>query len=253
MAEKSVRATEEEVKALAAPAWTESWHPVSHGQVVEAVEAAVSYVGIGVSFKQYTLAASGARMFGSWSLDNAESGVSYAVGFRNSTDQRFAVGVCSGNHVIACSNMMFPGDYIDFRRHTGGLDGESLTEMAKRALKGIMDRLAQVRDWLLGLRMVEFNSREFKALVFDAMSSGLVPPQRFREFLEAWRTEGGTVDGSGTLWQFHNAYTRMVREESLFSIAHRTGNLTGLIDTAADRIRTARLGYGNRIRMELAR
>lgn len=231
MAKLGTRMDEKQVRAIAAPAWTDTWHPTSHGAVIDAVGLAVEKVGMGIVNRQYTVACKGTRMFGSWSLDDIKSGVGYAIGFRNSTDKRFAVGMCSGTHVVVCSNMMFSGRYTEFRMHTSGLDAGSLADMAQRALKGLLEKLEQGRKWLLGLKKVELSAEDFKVLTFNAMERGFIPPSSFRTFLDACQTERGSY--GGTLWQFYNAYTRLVREDSLFGVAYRTGGLMRMIENKA--------------------
>ena len=225
-----LRADESQVLYVPEPEWTDTWHPISHAKVVGAVGLAVQDAGFEVVDKTYTLTGKDYfNMFASWRLNIEEEGISYAVGMRNSMSKQFAVGMCSGTHIVVCSNMNFSGKYVEFRKHTGGLDYEQLVEMAKRAFGKVLKQIEQMKDWLKELRERPINNIDIKLLTYDAMKSKLLLPTKFNDFVECLESEEN-VETSGTLFHFYNAFTRLIRDESLFAISHRSAKFTEFVD-----------------------
>ena len=143
------RVDEQAIRAVPEPEWTPTWHPVSHGKVLDALDLAVKETGMDVVGSHYSLSGEqGQNLFGTWTLDREDNGMRWMVGFRNSLNKNLALGVCAGNHVISCSNMMFKGDdFIAFRRHSGGLDWDELVELAKRAMEGLIEKMKKLATW----------------------------------------------------------------------------------------------------------
>ena len=232
----ATRVTEQEVMSVPEPEWTKSWHPVSHGKVIEAMELAVKETGMQVVNRNYSLVRDGANMFGSWTLDKAENGMKWAVGFRNSMNKSFPVGVCAGNYVMVCSNMQFRGDdFIEFRRHTGKLDWDELVEIAQRAMAGLVDRMAKLAEWLRFLKERRMDQDDLKVLTFDAMKGQVFNPQQFPQFLDCIEMEKKDSPETGeTLYQFNGGVTRLLKDQSLFNISNRTTKLIKILEGFVD-------------------
>jgi hypothetical protein len=208
---------------------------VSHEKVINALQLAVKNTGMEVTKRNYTLSASGMNLFGSWVLNQEDNGMRWMVGFRNSMRKDFAVGICAGNHVIACSNMMFKGDdFIEFRRHTGRLTLDELLEIAKRSFIGLIDRMKSLADWHKNLKNRAINQDDFKILTFDSMKKDVFPPQQFPKFIECYEMEKKIGEGNESLYQFNGAITRLVRNQSLFNINDRTTRLTRVLNEFID-------------------
>lgn len=219
-----MKLTEQEIRSVQEPKFTKSWHPVSHGKVIDALEIAIGGMNLGIASKNYSLNKTGMNMFGTWRLEQEKDGISWMIGFRNSMCKAFAIGICAGTNVIACSNMMFSGEFVEFRRHTSGVDLEELRILSEKAVSEIYNRLEALTDWHSNLKTYPLKEDEFKILSFNAMKKGVIAPSKFEEFLEC-HNEENKLNGQ-LLYSFHGACTRLVREHSLFNIAERTKNLT---------------------------
>ena len=132
------RFTRNEVMAIPAPAYTKTWHPVPHKDVIESLDLVTRKAGVGVMQETYSVTNKGANMFGAWTLDIGMDGKQVQMGFRNSISKQFAVGICAGTWVMVCSNMAFRGDFIEFRKHTSGLDMEELLSIGLRAFDRVV-------------------------------------------------------------------------------------------------------------------
>ena len=99
--------TLEELKAFRAPEPEGRWYPVSHARVVETVKATLHEAGYDIRKEQYGLMRGGGRFFGTLDLGTpVASGVTLAVGVRNSVDKSFPLGFCAGNRVFVCDNLV---------------------------------------------------------------------------------------------------------------------------------------------------
>jgi hypothetical protein len=223
--------TKDEIMAITAPEGTKTWNPVSHREVIEAITTVVEAEGIGVRDETYSVKNGGRNMFGTWTLDIplGDGGSLVQLGFRNSIMKTFAVGMCSGTHVLVCSNMMFSGEYMEFRKHTSGLDFDELLIKANAALGQTIARATSLQEWHDGLRDTPLDQVGLKTLTFDAMESGILAPNHFKGFLTAWEEERETY-GEETLHQFHGAVTRINRPINLFTVADRTAKLNAMCD-----------------------
>src|SRR5687768_2939597 len=86
-----------ELLDVPAPAATETWFPLRHGDVLTTVERTLTEAGFAVAQEQLSLARSNNRFFGVLDLSSAVvAGVSLAVGVRNSIDKTFPLGFCAG-------------------------------------------------------------------------------------------------------------------------------------------------------------
>jgi hypothetical protein len=151
------------------------------------------------------------------------------LGFRNSVCKSFPVGVCSGTHVMVCSNGCFSGEFVEFRKHTGRLDFDELLEIGGRSVIKVVEDGKKMITWQNDLHQFELDEIPFKALTYDAMEEGVIAPQNFHDYLEAWEAEV-EISKERTMYEFHGAVTRMIREKSLFVITKHTKSLNSLCD-----------------------
>jgi hypothetical protein len=225
---KALTVSEYEVRAVPEVQGTPTWNPIHHGQVIDAIDGAIANFGLGVQHKRFELSTSGGNMFASYRLDQGKNGVDWQIGFRNSVEKRFAVGVTAGNFTVVCSNMIFSGKFVEFRKHTSGLDLEELMTIAGRAITSTVDKLVALETWQEELHQVRLPHRDMRALTFEAMRREAFPPSRFHRFLEAYKVES-ELNGP-TLHAFFGACTRTIRDQSLTQISKRSTALNTLVD-----------------------
>src|ERR1700689_469930 len=90
--------TLEQLREIKAPPPEGRWHPISHAVVLDTVKGTLQESGYEVRAEKLAVARSGARFFGTLDLKTSvASGVSLAVGVRNSVDKTFPLGFCAGN------------------------------------------------------------------------------------------------------------------------------------------------------------
>lgn len=229
------RITRSEVMAIRSPERTKTWNPIAHAEVIKSLDVVLREKGIGVVNESYSVKNNGNNVFGTWVLDIEKKGKQITIGFRNSIAKLFAVGICSGVNVIACSNMTFRGDsFIEFRKHTSKISYEELLAIENRAIGQAVDQGTKLIDWQNSLRKYKLDEPEFKQITYDAMDSGILAPNRFKAFRDAYGEELElTKAKNGTLYEFHGAVTRMSRELNLFTVLGRTTDLYDLCNKYA--------------------
>ena len=104
----------DEIANVPTPEGTDSWHPVPHMDVIDAVTEVVKAHNWQILDEQYGLAREGQRMFGVMRINNSSSREwSRCIGIRNSHDQSLSVGLAAGISVMCCSNLAFGGTIDD--------------------------------------------------------------------------------------------------------------------------------------------
>jgi len=226
------RVTEELVRTVPEPPFTQTWHPIAHYKVIDALEIAIAEKKVKVIDRSYSLSEDYANVFGTWRLSSGENGTKWSLGWRNSLKKNFAVGICAGNYVVNCSNLEFYGEFEEFRRHTSGLDFDFLVEMSKKAMTSILKRFEELSAWHSTLKNISFeNFEQFKIITFDAMTIGVFSPNKFNAFVKCFKIEsGGDRMTKLTLYNFHSAVTRLMREDSFFSINRHSKLLNALLN-----------------------
>lgn len=231
--------TESEVLAIREPAFTKSWHPMSHGKVIEAAHNALHLEGIEIKKKEYSLSKNGLNMFGIWQLDYmSDEKKTLSIGIRNSMQKHFAVGICAGNNIMVCDNMSFDGEFIDFRKHTSGLTMEELFDLMIRAMLAMRSKMATFNTWFDNLAMVNLPEDQFKIITFLAMERGILSPSKFHEFLGHYEDEIKENDSQGSLLDFHGANTRSMRNTNLFTTQKKNAKLQPLCNEYIEMVNT---------------
>lgn len=224
-----------EIMAIPSPAYTKTWSPISHKEVINSLAEVLKKKDIGVRQESYSVKNEGRNIFGTWTQDIEKNGRLIQIGFRNSIMKNFAVGICGGICVMVCSNMQFRGDsFIEFRKHTSGITYDELLEIGDRAIDKVIDQGNALIKWQDGLNKYRLDDEKLKCITYDALDQEILPPNRFKAFQEAYSDELElTKSKHGTLYTFHGAITRMSRELNLFTVMDRTTDLYGLCNKYA--------------------
>ena len=231
---------EEAVRFVPEPEFTKTWHPVSHGKVLDALFETLTKREIGIQNTAYSLTRDGKNMFGVISVadsydrqdrDLHPDGLTWTIGVRNSLKMNFAIGFCAGTHVFVCDNLCFSGSFIEFRRHTAGLDTTELLEMTDRVVDQVQVEAKQTIDWQQKLAGYILKEDYVKILAYDSICKGAFAASKFSLFLECFEEEGIADPGNkDTIHQFHGGVTRTLRNNSLFMMEKRSTALRTVIN-----------------------
>ena len=227
----SNKVSEAEVIQVPEVAFTETYHPIHHSYILDAIRSAVSAVGLEVKNKEYVLANEGKKMFGVWDLSGAGSDeIGFAIGIRNSMDKSMALGITAGTRVFVCENLAFSGEFVAFRKHTNGLVYHLLESIAYQAMKQMVSNLSNFQAWHEGLKDFALTENDAKLLLVEIMSNNVIPPSKFSRFDDLYF--GGKYEP--TLWGFHEAVTDLLRGTNLLTLPKKNKLLNGVLDTFID-------------------
>jgi len=208
------RCAETLVRAIPEPEFTETWHPHSHGKVIDATALAVESLGIKVKEKNYSLIGGGLKMFGLWQVEEKD-GKYNCIGFRNSMDKSMSIGFISILTVIVCTNQITHGNYFQLRRHTSKLDVDQLSLLAANAISKVAADFSVTNAWHEDLKEVELNHERLERLTIQAMRIGVLLPTKFNEFdTLLFGSKDESPSYGQTLYGFHGALTQIIREQS---------------------------------------
>ncbi len=236
------RVSKDAVMAVDAPEWTHSWHPVAHRDLLSALDKTVTSHGMEVVNENYSMNGSGTRLFGSWEV-MSEGGTEdriHSIGFRQAVDKSMSIGLCSGMTIVVCANMQFSGDFITFRKHTAGLEMESIRQLTDKAVENIIVQWKELDDWFQVINKKYLSHDHFKEITFDLQDSGAVLPSKFKEFNKAVDEELEThrfskFGGYRSLGTVQGAVTRMVRNKSMFTVSETNTKLNMVLNKYLDR------------------
>lgn len=225
------RVSEAKVLAVPEPKFTPTWHPISHKRLLKHLEAAVRSKKLKIGNRDYSMSQDGTKMFGTWIIKSGNGELEYMLGFRNSINKDFALGLTAGFRVVVCSNMVFKGDFVVSRKHTSGLTDITLRKICRASVQEIVNRFASITEWYYDLKEIKLSPEQINYLIVESMRRGAMPPSKFNEFCTLFMNEGGRYYSSEpSLSDWHGAVTEMMNKESLFAISRKNEALNDLIE-----------------------
>ena len=201
----------ETVALVETPQGTESWKPVPHIEVIEAVSEVVKAHNWQITEEQFGLAREGQKLFGVMKINRSSSSDWVrCIGLRNSHDKSFSVGLSAGISVMVCSNMAFGGSTVIKRRHTSRIELTQLVDMAVNELENEFLMMEEVCEKMKVLYLKdddEARSRIVRAAEIGAINSCDIVPV-FREFKHPRHEEFAEP----TRWSLLNAFTETIKK-----------------------------------------
>lgn len=211
----SAAVTEDLIRSIPAPEPTDSWHPISHGELLDTVFGSMNSVGFEVSNVQYGIGQDRHRMFGVASVPNVRINdqVGATLGFRNSTDKAFAAGVAFGSRVFVCDNLCFSGERVINRKHTSHIMRD-LPDLVLDAVGGLVqsaERMAQEFE-----RLGEFTMDDVLAdhVIVEAASRDIIPYSGIKYVRAQWNEPAYPDFEPRNAWSLHNAFTEVLKSST---------------------------------------
>jgi hypothetical protein len=160
------KVTREELIKIPVPEVTRTHQPLSHYEIVEVLEEALSFRYLKVIRDEYAVSADGMKMFGVMDLNYEFSGCRFSIGLRNSNDKSMRLALTAGYRVFVCDNMAFSGDFTPmFHKHTKNLElKDSISIAVDRIHRGFEPLKAQVE----AMREQGLADEEVKLIIYQA-------------------------------------------------------------------------------------
>lgn len=199
------------------PEKTESYSPISHQEVIDLVVERSEKLISGYTLKDQSFGVSpksgenfGNRMFGVMTFNDDSSDMGLAIGVRNSYDQSLSVGVALGSKVFVCDNLMFVGDVVVARKHTGDIFNQ-LSLKIDSALSKAPQNHEQIRRDAELMREIPIEDSEAMMMMGLAYGKDILKPRQLLRARRCWEKPPQEDFEERNLWSLYNAFTEALK------------------------------------------
>ncbi len=229
--------TAEEIREHKAPEPSGRWYPIAHARVLDVVRSTLQEIGYEIRNERLGLSREGARFFGTLDLGTPiATGVTLAVGIRNSVDKSFPLGFCAGNRVFVCDNLAFRSELLVRRKHT--VNGERNFVKAIASAVAALNQFRETEwDRIRRFRETRLQDDQADALILRAYERGIVGARELPKVLHEWRNPPFDEFQPRTAWSLMNAFTGAIRKRAVLQPAQfavQTMRLNGLLDLKSE-------------------
>jgi hypothetical protein len=204
--------TRADLKCLPVPASTDTFKPIPHFEVVEALVEALGFRQISVVRDEYAASADGMRMFGVLDLENGFEGCRFSIGIRNSNDKSMRLALTVGYRVFVCDNLAFHGDFTPVlakhSKHFNVMD--SLAIGVDRMQRNFAPMQEQVARW----RETQITDDQAKLMIYRAFIERDLEAPRYliRQAHQNYFNPCEAEFTPRTMWSLSNAFTSAFKQ-----------------------------------------
>lgn len=204
--------TRESLAEIKAPSATDTWHPVSHVDVLTNVESTLSAAGFHIEKARYGLSKGGHRFFGTLDLTTpVSSGVALAVGVRNSIDKTFPLGFCAGHRCFVCDNLAFHSELLVNHKHTR-FGVTRFQEAIALAVSGLEAFRQTEEHRIKRLQLVDCTDVQAESLMLRAYEHRMISARQLPHVIKEWREPRYEEFQDRTLWSLLNSFTTVMND-----------------------------------------
>lgn len=221
-----------ELYQVRVPSATDSYSPVSHRNVIEAVKEQLDIHNLLVSNSYYNTARDGQQLIGYMDIkrnDNEELGLRLA--FRNSYDKTMSVAFVAGAMAWICSNGMISGELRYVRKHTGSVVDEMNDKIQHSIIEldNHFDRMVKHSDRMKEIEIDPRVSAELAGRLF--IEHNLVSSQQMNIIKREIAKPSYVEFVVPSLWSFYNHVTNSLREAHPLNYISQHVNFHNFIET----------------------
>ena len=211
----AVPVTAEELGNFKTPSPEGKWFPVSHASVLATVKSTLNEAGYEIRNERLGVMRDGSRFFGTLDLGTPLStGVSLAVGVRNSVDKSFPLGFVAGSRVFCCDNLAFRSELMVKRKHT--LRGEArFAEGIAQAVMSLTQFKEMEKARIRAMINCDIASDLADALILRAYEKGIISILDIAHVIREWRQPSYDEFSPRTVWSLFNAFTTALGQRAL--------------------------------------
>jgi len=209
--------TAAELALVPTPAPMGAFHqPVGFGSFLDMIKHRLYGAGIEIAHEEYCLDAAGDTFFGAMEINVdgfSRDDMVLTLGVRGSHSQKVPRGICLGNKVIVCSNLMFNGNMANMSTKQTTNIMARLPGLVSQAV-GTIPALAQREDQRVGMyKQYDMKPRVGDAALVELTRLGaLSTPQLGRAIAEWDRPAHDEHAEDGfTAWRLLNAVTESLK------------------------------------------
>ncbi|MBO0695600.1 MAG: DUF932 domain-containing protein [Verrucomicrobia bacterium] len=203
--------TREELVALPVPEATNTFKPIPHVEVVNALVETLNFRHIAVVREEFAVSENGMRMFGVLDLEAGFDGARFSLGLRNSNDKSLRLAMTCGYRVFVCDNLAFQGEFTPvLAKHSKNFQMiDSLTIGVDRMQRNFKPMVAQVEAW----QRSQISETAAKGIIYDAFIKGEldVPRHLARSVHQHYFEPPHEEFSPRTFWSLSNAFTEALK------------------------------------------
>ena len=230
------RISREDLKSVPTPAPTSTWKPVPHFEVAELINHHAVISGHEIVSEEYGLNPSGTKMFGLLKFaQNGNPERTRALGFRNSHDKSFALGFAVGCSVTVCDNLVLAGERTFHRKHTSGIEIESLIP---RAFDGIEEEYLNLDRSIEFLKVQSVTVDQARIIIVKAAEIRAIPSCDIITVLKEFINPAHEDFSDHNRWSLYNSFTETAKKYSPARADQCYRSLAGLfgLDNSAEAV-----------------
>lgn len=217
-------AAKETVYSIATPEATDTWNPLPHASIIDAVLESACNSGLVVHREAYGLSGKpgtdkyGHRMFGVIDFSSGTDEYGFSIGIRNSHDKSMAAGICAGAKVFVCSNLIMSGDFSEKRKHTPGNNFLRLIKESFTLLPGQLENLTKNLD---RLKLEGIDDQQAEHLIWNAVRAGAINSSMMLPIWEEYKSPTFEEFAAPTEFNLLMAFTERLKGENRISRVDR--------------------------------
>src|SRR5216683_3020414 len=204
--------TREQLQFIPAPDATETYQPLAHHDIVEALLETLAFRHISVVRDEYAVSEDGMKMFGVLDLETTFAGCRFSIGVRNANDKSMRLAMTVGCRVFVCDNMAFHGDFTPvLAKHTKRFSLiDAISVGVDRMQRNFDPMRRQIEIWKESV----LPNETAKLIIYRAFVEGELeaPKHLARRVHDLYFNPQYEEFGSPTRWSLANAFTSAFKE-----------------------------------------
>jgi hypothetical protein len=202
----------EDLALVPVPPATKTWFPLGHASVLDTVEKTLGEAGFAIRRSQLSLSRSDCRFFGVLDLESTiATGVSLAVGIRNSVDKSLPIGFCAGTRVFCCDNLAFHSEIVVARKHTR-FGSDRYSEALAKAVSGLTQFREAEAARIKRFQYTEIPDTVAESMMLRAYERDIISNRLLPRVIQEWRQPGLEDFQPRNLWSLFNCFTGVLGE-----------------------------------------
>jgi hypothetical protein len=208
----SNKLTREQLALIPSPEGTDTYQPLAHHDIVEALLETLAFRQISVVRDEYAVSEDGMKMFGVLDLETTFAGCRFSIGVRNANDKSMRLAMTVGYRVFVCDNMAFHGDFTPvLAKHTKRFSlVDAVSIGVDRMQRSFEPMQRQVEAW----RASRIQDETAKLVIYRAFVEGdLEAPKHLARRVHDLYFNPTIEDfAPRTLWSLENSFTSAFKE-----------------------------------------
>lgn len=206
------RVSRDELKLVTTPGPSKTWSPVSHFKVASLIVQQAMDNGFEIAAESYGLTANGGRMFGLLKFNHSKHrDFTRCLGFRNSHDKCFALGLTVGVNVYICDNLCFGGEQTLHRRHTKNIDVEA---MIPRAFNNLHEQYIMLEENVERLKAQHISMDDARIITCKAAEMRAIRPADVVNVLKIFEQPLHKEFAEKNAWSLYNCLNEQPKRYS---------------------------------------